>query len=252
MAFDKTKRAAKKKAKKQAARSENTLNKALNNACPLLTEVSKDARKRVDSFYGEYSPKVEKELRKRLAKSEARLLEAQALLSDKLDANLGPRVKNFRSDFEADYLPRARRTADATNTTVAATVAAALDAARAEWEKGSPAIRKAALTSPVKDKKKSRWGTAFIVLGITAAAGAAAYVAWEKTRPVEDPWAPPADFARSQYPAAASTDDDSTEVSDSVASADAGDVTGSLGTEQADATQATDSLDEKNTHKGNL
>lgn len=252
MAFDKTKRAAKKKANQKAARSERILDKALNNAAPLFSEAGKEARKKVDALYGEYSPRVEKELRKRLASSEARLLEAQTLLNAKFEENVGPRVKNFRSDLEGDYIPRARRTADATNTTLTAAVTAAVEAARAEFEKGAPAIRTAALTSPKQDKKKSRWGTALLVLGVTAVAGAAAYVAWEKTRPIEDPWAPPADFARSQYPAAAANDADSTEVSDSVASADAGDVTGSLTTEQADARAATDSLDEKNTHKGNI
>lgn len=249
MVFNRTTRAAKKKANQKAKDSELLLNKALNNAGPLFSEASKEARKKFDSLYSEYSPRVQKELSKRLADGEARFLDAQARLSSKFDENVGPRMKNFRADLEADYLPRARRTADAANTTLSAAVAAAVDAARAEWEKGSPAIRSAALSNPVQDKKKSRWGTIFIALGLTAVAGAAAYVAWEKTRPVEDPWAPPADFARSQYPAAGSTDADSTEVSDSVASADAGDVTESLSTDKADDLAATDSLEKKNTHK---
>ena len=68
---------------------------------------------------------------------------------------------------------------------------------------------------------------------------AAGYLAWQKTRPVEDPWAPPADFARSHYPAAGVSEEDSTEVSDSVAAAEAGDVPESL----ADG-------EKENTHKG--
>ncbi|MGO1925414.1 MAG: hypothetical protein ACTH1T_07225, partial [Brachybacterium tyrofermentans] len=47
-------------------------------------------------------------------------------------------------------------------------------------------------------------------------------------RPVEDPWAPPADFARAHYPASASSEDDSSTVSDTVGSADAGDVAQAL------------------------
>ncbi|MDO5644794.1 MAG: hypothetical protein Q4G21_03740 [Dermabacter sp.] len=238
MALTQSKKAAKKKAKKQAKRAERTLGKVVNNAGPLFSEASKEARKKASDIYGEYGPRVEKKLRKGLADGSDRLHDLQDRLSHTLDENVSPRVKNFREDFEADYLPRARRTADATNATVAAAVTAAVDAARSEWEKGSPTIRHAALTSPVKQKKKSRAGTVLIVLGIAAVAGAAGYVAWQKTRPVEDPWAPPADFARAHYPAAGSTDADSDDVSDSVASADAGDVTGAL------------SDDDKNTHKG--
>ena len=45
---------------------------------------------------------------------------------------------------------------------------------------------------------------------------------------MEDPWAPPADFARAHYPASAGTDSDSSTVSDTVGSADAGDVASAL------------------------
>lgn len=232
MAFTKTKREAKKAARKQAElrakRANKTFYKAIDNAGPLFNEAAKEARKTADRLYGEYAPRVEKSLRKGLDQGSQRVSGLADRVAVELDRNLGPRARQFRSEFEEDYLPRARRTADATNTTLSAAIAAAVDAARAEFEKGAPEIRYAATTSPVVDKKKSKFGTALIVLGITAVAGAAGYLAWQKTRPIEDPWAPPADFARSHYPAAGSTEDDSTEVSESVATADAGDVTEAL------------------------
>lgn len=69
-----------------------------------------------------------------------------------------------------------------------------------------------------------------LILGLAAAGAAAGYVVWQKTRPVEDPWAPPADFARAHYPAASATETDSSTVQDTVGSADAGDVASSLNT----------------------
>ena len=250
MAFTNSKREAKKAAKKhakharkqaekQAKRAQSTWYKALNNAGPLFNEASKEARKRAEKFYGDYAPEVEKRVRKGLDVGQARVSGLSSRLSDEFDRNVGPRARKFRSDFEADYLPRARRTADAANTTLSAAVAAAVDAARAEWEKGAPEIRTAATTSPAADKKKSKVGTVLVVLGIAAVAGTAGYLAWQKTRPVEDPWAPPADFARSHYPAAGVSEEDSTVVSDSVAAAEAGDVSESL----ADG-------EKENTHKG--
>lgn len=239
MAFTKTKKAAAKQAHKKGKKAETAFQKAYASAGPLFTEVSKDARKRAEVLYSDLSPRVQKQLAKGIAESSARLAELQALASTKFDESLGPRARQFRSDVESDYLPRARRTADATNTTLAAAIGAAVEAARTEFEKGAPAIRTAATTSPVKDKRKSKIGTAFVVLGVAAVAGAAGYVAWQKTRPVEDPWAPPADFARSHYPAAGVNDAETTQVSDSVATADAGDVTGSLTDES-----------KTNTHKG--
>jgi hypothetical protein len=78
---------------------------------------------------------------------------------------------------------------------------------------------------------------------------------WKKTRPVEDPWAPPADFARVHYPAAASSDNDSTEVSDAVAGAEAGDVASSLGADspsEAEGTEENENAPEekRGTHRG--
>ena len=87
--------------------------------------------------------------------------------------------------------------------------------------------RTAAL-QPTPDPKKGRAGKVLLVLGLAAAGAAAGYIAWQKTRPVEDPWAPPADFARAHYPASASSEDDSSTVSDTVGSADAGDVASAL------------------------
>ncbi len=246
MAFTNSKREAKKaakkhakNAKKQAKQAQSTWRKALDNAGPLFSEASKEARKRAEKFYGDYAPEVERRVRKGFNAGQERVSGLSSRLSDEFDRNVGPRARKLRSDFEADYLPRARRTADAANTTLGAAVAAAVDAARAEWEKGAPEIRTAATTSPVADKKKSKVGTVLVVLGLAAVAGTAGYLAWQKTRPVEDPWAPPADFARSHYPAAGVSEEDSTEVSDSVAAAEAGDVPESL----ADG-------EKENTHKG--
>ncbi len=110
---------------------------------------------------------------------------------------------------------------------VASAVSAAVDAARKELDKGQGEIKKA-YAQPTPKQRKGRAGTVLLVLALTAAGAAAGYAVWKRTRPVEDPWAPPADFARAHYPASAATDTDSTEVSDAVGGAEAGDVAQSL------------------------
>ena len=134
------------------------------------------------------------------------------------DAVIG-RIKP-RHDLEDDYLPRARKTAETTGTVLKA----AVDAARKELDKGQGDIR-SAIVEPTPQKKKGRAGKVLLILGLAAAGAAAGYIAWQKPRPVEDPWAPPADFARAHYPASAGTESDSSTVSDTVGSADAGDGT---------------------------
>src|SRR5699024_6876499 len=96
---------------------------------------------------------------------------------------------------------------------------AAAGAARQEFVMGQGDIKSAALT-PVP-KKKGRTGKVLFIVGLAAAGAAAGYIVWQKTRPVEDPWAPPADFARAHYPASAGNESDSSTVSDTVGSADA-------------------------------
>ena len=233
----KTKKQTRKQAKKQAKRAERTFNKAVNNAGPLFSELSKEARKKADSLYGEYGTRFEKQLRKGLKSGSSRLSDLQHFIASNIDDNISPRARHLRDNIEHDYLPRAKRTADATNTTLSSAVAAAVEAARKEWEKGAPNIKDAALHAP-KAKRKSRFGKVLIVLGLGAVAGAAGYVAWQKTRPIEDPWAPPADFARSHYPAATASEADDNAVSDTVAAADAGDVADALGKEAKDAKEA--------------
>src|SRR5699024_11865906 len=113
-------------------------------------------------------------------------------------AHLGPRAAKLRHDVQDDYLPRARRAVEPAGTVLKA----AVDAARKELETGQGDIRSAVL-EPTPQKKKGRTGKVLLVLGLAAAGAAAGYIAWQKTRPVEDPWAPPADFARAHYPASA-------------------------------------------------
>lgn len=215
--FPKTKRAAskkaakgQKKADKAAKNAGGSIQTALESVGPLAAVAAGEARDLATDAYKTYAPKAEK------AAKQAR--------KNLKNSNVADRAQKLSEDVKGDYLPRAKNTADATNATVSAAVAAAVDAARKEWEKGSVDIKKAA-AKPVK--KKRGLGVLGLLVGL-AAGGAVAYVVWQKTRPIEDPWAPPADFARAHYPAAASTDADSRDVSDSVASAEAGDVSDAL------------------------
>lgn len=211
---------AKKQAKKTAAAAGSTqqqaekalieLQKLAATIGPVVSEGAREARSRGKGLVDQYLPTVEDKLRHQGDKIAG------------LTATVGPRADKFMHDVQDDYYPRARRTASTTNNVLRA----AIDAARAELDKGQADIRAAVLT-PTPQKKGSA-GKVLLVLGLAAAGAAAGYVAWQKTRPVEDPWAPPADFARAHYPASASTETDSSTVSDTVGSADAGDVAQSL------------------------
>jgi len=217
-----TKREAK-KAKKHAAKSADAAGATSQNAQkaveelqklaaqvgPVVSEGAREARSRATELYGQYAPEAEKRLREQ---------------SDKISANLGPRADKLRHDVQDDYLPRARRTVETSGTVLKA----AIDAARTELEKGQGDIRSAVLEPTPQPKKKGRAGKVLLVLGLAAAGAAAGYIAWQKSRPVEDPWAPPADFARAHYPASAGDESDSSTVSDTVGSADAGDVASAL------------------------
>lgn len=222
-----TKRAAKKAAKQataaqdavgttaqKAEKAVEELQKLASTIGPVVSEGAREAAHKASELAtdlkGQYGPEVEKQLRKQGEK-----------LSE-LSGNLGPRAEKFRHDVEDDYLPRARKTATATGDVLKA----AVDAARSELLKGQGDIKAALAPAPVA--KKNRAGKVLLILGLAAAGAAAGYVVWQKTRPVEDPWAPPADFARAHYPASAASDSDSDTVSDTVGSADAGDVAQSL------------------------
>ena len=214
---------------------------------PVVSEGAREARTKATDLYDHYAPEVQQRLRDQ---------------SDKvteLSQNLGPRADKFVHDVQDDYLPRARKTAETTGNVLKA----AADAARKEFDKGQGDIKSAALT-PVP-QKKSRAGKVLLIVGLAAAGAAAGYVVWQKTRPVEDPWAPPADFARAHYPASAASDSDSSTVSDTVGSADAGDVAQALKGEDRssdttpnevkvdsdpEAAEAEDSGESRGTHRG--
>ena len=216
-----TKREAKKASKKASkaldeaagATSQNAqkavdeLQKLAAQVGPVVSEGAREARSKATDLYDQYVPEAQQKLREQ---------------GDKLSQNLGPRADKLRHDLEDDYLPRARKTAETTGTVLKA----AVEAARKEFDKGQGDIR-AAIVEPTP-QKKGRAGKVLLILGLAAAGAAAGYIAWQKTRPVEDPWAPPADFARAHYPASAGTDSDSSTVSDTVGSADAGDVASAL------------------------
>ena len=216
-----TKREAKKASKKASkaldeaagATSQNAqkavdeLQKLAAQVGPVVSEGAREARSKATDLYDQYVPEAQQKLREQ---------------GDKLSQNLGPRADKLRHDLEDDYLPRARKTAETTSTVLKA----AVEAARKEFDKGQGDIR-AAIVEPTP-QKKCRAGKVLLILGLAAAGAAAGYIAWQKTRPVEDPWAPPADFARAHYPASAGTDSDSSTVSDTVGSADAGDVASAL------------------------
>ncbi|ATG56142.1 hypothetical protein CFK41_16180 [Brachybacterium ginsengisoli] len=192
----------------KAEKAVEELQKLAATVGPVVSEGAREARTRATELYDQYAPEAQQRLREQ---------------SDKISANLGPRADKLRQDVQDDYLPRARKTVETSGTVLKA----AVDAARKELEKGQGEIRTAALV-PEQPKKKGRAGRVLLILGLAAAGAAAGYVAWQKTRPVEDPWAPPADFARAHYPASAGDDSDSSTVSDTVGSADAGDVASAL------------------------
>ena len=190
-----------------AQKAVEELQKLAAQVGPVVSEGAREARSKATDLYGQYVPEAQQRLREQ---------------GDKLSQNLGPRADKLRHDLEDDYLPRARKTAETTGTVLKA----AVEAARKEFDKGQGDIR-AAIVEPTP-QKKGRAGKVLLILGLAAAGAAAGYIAWQKTRPVEDPWAPPADFARAHYPASAGTDSDSSTVSDTVGSADAGDVASAL------------------------
>ena len=190
-----------------AQKAVEELQKLAAQVGPVVSEGAREARSKATDLYGQYVPEAQQKLREQ---------------GDKLSQNLGPRADKLRHDLEDDYLPRARKTAETTGTVLKA----AVEAARKEFDKGQGDIR-AAIVEPTP-QKKGRAGKVLLILGLAAAGAAAGYIAWQKTRPVEDPWAPPADFARAHYPASAGTDSDSSTVSDTVGSADAGDVASAL------------------------
>jgi hypothetical protein len=191
-----------------AQKAVDELQKLAAQVGPVVSEGAREARSKATDLYDQYVPEAQQKLREQ---------------GDKLSQNLGPRADKLRHDLEDDYLPRARKTAETTGTVLKA----AVEAARKEFDKGQGDIR-AAIVEPTPQKKKGRAGKVLLILGLAAAGAAAGYIAWQKTRPVEDPWAPPADFARAHYPASAGTESDSSTVSDTVGSADAGDVASAL------------------------
>lgn len=240
----KNKRAAKKAARTATSRVEKLsgsaqsaaqdgISKFSDTVVPAVTEGAKEAKAKASDLVDQYLPQVQDAVHTQGEK-----------LSDLAD-KLGPRAEKLRHEIQDDYLPRARRTAGATNAVVATAVTAAVDAARKELDKGQADI-KAAYTKPVK--KKGRAGKVLLLIALASAGAAAGYVVWQRSRPVEDPWAPPADFARAHYPSAGATDTDSTEVSDSVGGAEAGDVAQSLGAKTPDRTSDTTPHDVKVDH----
>ncbi|MBV7433046.1 hypothetical protein KRX53_06920 [Dermabacteraceae bacterium TAE3-ERU5] len=223
----------KKQAKKAAEQVESTLDKALANVRPLVEEGAKEVKERATDLYEQYSPTVKDALQKQSGKVQDRVQD--------IAAKAKPQAQKLREDFETDYLPRAKKTYGATEATVNAAVAAAVDAARKEWDKGAKDIQ-AAVVTPAK--KKGGFGKFLFLLLLGAAGAGAGYLAWKKSQPVEDPWAPPADFARAHYPAA--DDKSATEV----AAAEAADLVESL-TEGDDPAESEDAeAGKKNTHKG--
>ncbi|PMC74478.1 hypothetical protein [Brachybacterium sp. UMB0905] len=210
-----TKRKAK-KSKKQAATTADAFGTASQKAEQAVEELQKLA-----ATLGPVVTEGAREAKVKAAEAQQRLMDQ----GEKLSQDLGPRAEKLRHDVQDDYLPRARKTA----TTTGNVLKAAAEAARKEIEKGQGDIKTAVL-QPTPQKKKGRAGKVLLILGLAAAGAAAGYVVWQKTRPVEDPWAPPADFARAHYPAASATETDSSTVQDTVGSADAGDVASSLNT----------------------
>ncbi|MDO5663193.1 MAG: hypothetical protein Q4G40_10895 [Brachybacterium sp.] len=244
MGFTKTKRAAKKaskRARKDSKRFGKHADSSLKDLQKSADKVMKDASKQAGSGLSKFSsavgPAVTEGYKEANAKAHELVDHYRPIVEEQVkhggerlaefSDKAGPRVEKLRHDLQEDYIPRARRTALATNAVVTSAVTAAVDAARKEFEKGEGDIR-AAVTQSQKPKKRRAAGSTLLVLGLIGLGAAAGYVVWKRTRPVEDPWAPPADFARAHYPASASTDSDSSQVSDAVGGAEAGDVAQSL------------------------
>lgn len=96
---------------------------------------------------------------------------------------LEPVVEEARTRVVEDYIPRAQRAA------VAAQAAAQTDGPLTERaQRVAVAAKSAALEVPVK-KKKHRVLKTLGWLAVAGVAAGAAYVAWRRSQPVEDPWA---------------------------------------------------------------
>src|SRR5699024_11088944 len=186
-------RRAGKKAKKHAAKSveaagrttqraekaDDELQKLAAQVGPVVSEGAREARSKASGFYDQYAPEVQQKLRD------------QGDRLSELSQNLGPRADKFVHDVQADYLTRARRTAEPqqklraqrdrraelsqnlgpradkfvhdvqddylprarrTAETTGNVLKAAAGAARQEFDKGQGDIKSAALT-PVPKKK---------------------------------------------------------------------------------------------------
>ena len=149
-----------------AQKAVDELQKLAAQVGPVVSEGAREARSKATDLYDQYVPEAQQKLREQ---------------GDKLSQNLGPRADKLRHDLEDDYLPRARKTAETTGTVLKA----AVEAARKEFDKGQGDIR-AAIVEPTP-QKKGRAGKVLLILGLAAAGAAAGYIAWQKTRPVEDP-----------------------------------------------------------------
>lgn len=196
-----------------------------SNLGPLTSAGARDAGRRASAALTDANDRANRALTEQRLRAEAKVHE--------LDARYRPELYRARDQLVDDYVPRARKTWNAGNQAVNATVTAAADAGRKEWDKAYPAVRSAALTPTKPPKKKRGAARTLLVLGLVGAAAAAGYAVYRQSRPVEDPWAPPADFSKAHYPTA--TDSDSSVVQDSVGGGDSGDVAASLGSSAAGA-----------------
>lgn len=196
-----------------------------SNLGPLSSEGAREAGQRASAALHDANDRASRAVNKQRRRAEEKY--------QQLDDKYRPELYHARDQVIDDYLPRAQKTWNAGNQAVTAAITAAADAGRKEWDKSYPAVRSAALTpTPVK-KKKRGVGRTLLVLGLVSAAAAAGYAVYRQSRPVEDPWAPPADFSKAHYPTA--TDSDSSVVQDSVGGGDSGDVAASLGGSAAGA-----------------
>lgn len=164
-----------KKAQKNASKAQTRAQKAMASIGPLAAVAAEQARERAAGYYEDYAPVVQKNVREGLKKGGERFGD----LASNLNGDYAKKAKQFRGDFEDDYLPRARNTASAASDTAAAALTAALAAARKEWDKGAGDIQKAATASP---KKKSVFGKLLLVTGLAAAVRPSA--TWCGRRPV--------------------------------------------------------------------
>ena len=107
---------------------------------------------------------------------------AQAALTSAIE-HATPAIENAREHLVDDYLPRASLAVNQAGAALTARGSLS-DRARRASE-----VSAAALTTPVRKRRKCRFLRAFGLTALVGAAAGAGYILWKRSQPIEDPWA---------------------------------------------------------------